>query len=354
MPRKSKTGMDHVKTVTRNGVRYLYFNTGQKVNGKPVYTALGILGSGDVGTRYATAMANRTKRGKVVEAMLVPALIRLWEKSQSFKDRSLGTQKTYMVYLRQLEHAFNNAPADGVEARDIYALIDQMADRPAACAMILLVARQLFKWAKKRHHVQRDPTEGVELEDAKADEYEPWPEPLIEEALDDELVRLPVALLYFTGQRIGDVCDMRWSDIRDDVIHVTQQKTGKALEVPIHSRLAAILADAPRKGITILVDPKGRKAKDQTIRGHLKKFGERHGFTVVPHGLRKNAVNALLEAECSTGEVSAITGQSLKMIEHYAKQRNNPRMGKAAVLKWERSSNRETVGKTGPERRRNA
>lgn len=337
MPRKSLSGLEHVKTVKRNGVAYLYFNTGKKVNGKPVYVSLGIKGSRDQGSRYLTQQANRTKAGNVSEAMLVPALIRLWEKSGEFKKRSMGTQKTYMVYLRQLEHAFNNAPADGVEARDIYALIDPMADRPGAAAMILLVARQLFKWAAKRHYIRKNPTEGVELDDVDGEEYEPWPEHLVEEALADDKVRLPVALLYFTAQRIGDVCRLRWADIRGGVIHVTQQKTGKALEIPVHSRLAAILAEAPRRGLTILVGPKDRQAKDQTIRAYLKDFGKDRGFTVVPHGLRKNAVNALLEAGCSTGETSAISGQSLAMIEHYAKRRNNPKMGKAAVLKWERN-----------------
>jgi tRNA(Ile2) C34 agmatinyltransferase TiaS len=64
------------------------------------------------------------------------------------------------------------------------------------------------------------------------------------------------------------------------------------------------------------------------------------GVEVVPHGLRKNAVNALLEAECSTAEVSAITGQSLKMVEHYAKKRNQKRLGGSAILKFDAARQR--------------
>jgi predicted transcriptional regulator len=55
----------------------------------------------------------------------------------------------------------------------------------------------------------------------------------------------------------------------------------------------------------------------------------------VPHGLRKNAVNTLIEAGCTVGEVSAITGQTLAMVEHYAKQRNNLKLAKRAMGKWE-------------------
>jgi hypothetical protein len=35
------------------------------------------------------------------------------------------------------------------------------------------------------------------------------------------------------------------------------------------------------------------------------------------HGLRRSAVIFLLEAGCTDGEVSAITGQSRQMVEHY-------------------------------------
>lgn len=36
-----------------------------------------------------------------------------------------------------------------------------------------------------------------------------------------------------TGQRIGDVLDMRWSDIQDDGMMVRQSKTGKELWLPL-------------------------------------------------------------------------------------------------------------------------
>ncbi|MEM8648467.1 MAG: hypothetical protein AAGF86_19305, partial [Pseudomonadota bacterium] len=35
------------------------------------------------------------------------------------------------------------------------------------------------------------------------------------------------------------------------------------------------------------------------------------------HGLRKNAVVALAEAGCTTAQISAITGQTQRVVEHY-------------------------------------
>jgi hypothetical protein len=54
--------------------------------------------------------------------------------------------------------------------------------------------------------------------------------------------------------------------------------------------------------------------------------------------LRKNAVNALLEAGCTPHETASITGQSVQMVEHYAKKVSQKKLGKSAMLKFERAT----------------
>jgi len=51
------------------------------------------------------------------------------------------------------------------------------------------------------------------------------------------------------------------------------------------------------------------------------------------HGLRKNAVNALLEAGASHAEVAAVTGQSVAMVEHYAREVDQARLAESAIRK---------------------
>lgn len=80
---------------------------------------------------------------------------------------------------------------------------------------------------------------------------------------------------------------------------------------------------------------KGGAMRRATLRLYLQAWAKAQGFDVVPHGLRKNAVNALLEAGCSVGETSSISGQSLGMVEKYARRRNNRKMGDAAMTRWE-------------------
>lgn len=63
--------------------------------------------------------------------------------------------------------------------------------------------------------------------------------------------------------------------------------------------------------------------------------GACHGL--VPHGLRKSAVCFLLEAGCTAAEVSAITGQTLEMVEHYAADFDRQRLAARAIAKWEQN-----------------
>ncbi len=60
-----------------------------------------------------------------------------------------------------------------------------------------------------------------------------------------------------TGQRIGDVLEMRWSDIQDRGFVVRRNKTGKELWVPILPELQAALDAASRHSIYLLTNEHG-------------------------------------------------------------------------------------------------
>ncbi len=68
---------------------------------------------------------------------------------------------------------------------------------------------------------------------------------------------------------------------------------------------------------------------------------EKFGLHVVPHGLRKNAVNTMLEREMSVAQVCSITGQSLKTVEHYAKKRNQAKLARGTMQRWGEQSGKQ-------------
>lgn len=330
--------MDHCKNVITKGKLYVYFDTGQrKANGKKISLRLPDPRDPSFGAVYAAMKAGRSRRASVAAELTVKAFVDLWQRSPEYRKLAANTQKAYEVYARVLIDQLPTAPAGEVERRDLMLMRDRMADRPGAANGLIRTIRSLYAWGRKRDHVTIDPCKGIDLFDSH--DHEPWPQSLLDAALasNDPKISLPVALLYFTAQRIGDVCALRWSDVAQGYVSLTQEKTGKALDILVHEELAARLNSTRKTGITVLADARGRAANVDAVRERLQKFATNLGYKIVPHGLRKNAVNALLEAGCSVAETAAVSGQSLAMVEHYAKQRSGRRLSTAAIIKMQAS-----------------
>ena len=332
----------HVKRVTAKGKVYFYFDTGTRAPDKngdlqKVYVRLPDVRAADFGDKLAAAQAARTKRQRQQMMMTVERMATLYQDSREWRALAKNTQDLYTIYLRDVNKYLGHAPAHDVIPSDVETMLDRMGARPGAANAAMRVLGALYAWGRKRSHIGGaiNPTSGIK--DIPAGEHKAWPEYVVQAALQspDERVRLATHLLLYTGQRIGDVMAMRWGDIRDGVIQVRQQKTGKELSIPLHSALAAELQRTSRRGMTIITSRDGKAMTDQTIRRYIKAHGRQFGLQIVPHGLRKNAVIALLESGCSVAETAAITGQTYGMVEHYAKQINQARMASAAIIKWQ-------------------
>ena len=324
----------HVKRSKAKGRTYYYFDTGQHDDkGKRVWARLPDPKDRTFGATYAALLGHRSRRENAAQRVTLAKLIELYQGSDKFDKMADSTRRLYRLYQGELVDKLGTAPAQLVERKDIVLLLDQMADRPGAANMVKRAGSAAYAWGRKRGHITNDPF--VEIEDMETGEHEPWAEDVLAGALacDNSLARLAVHLLYYTAQRIGDVAAIKWRDIEDGCIKVKQQKTGKPLEIPVHEALAKELANHPRSLSTIIPGKLG-EAKNNRIRLAIQAACAPH--KVVPHGLRKNAVNALLEAGCSAAETAAISGQSLQMVEYYARKRSQKKLGQSAMLKWQR------------------
>lgn len=334
MPRLPK--LKHVKFVRSKGTVYGYFDTGKKdPAGKRIYAPLGKHSSVGFGDSYAAMLGHRSRRDQIPNT--VADLADKFEQSAEFARLSLGTRKFYRSLLKKVREHLGEFPIADVRRKHVAEVVNnRLGERNGTRNGFLAVFGVLHSYAETLELVETiSPTRHIKT--FKTGEHSPWPEAILEAGLNAEhdRTRLAIALLYHTGARIGDAVAFRWSDIKDGSISFTQKKTGKQMDVRLHRDLAEELSRTPKRGITIIVNQDGQPMTDQVVRRELKAFAAGHGAELVPHGLRKNAVNALIEAGCTDYEVQAITGQSLQMIAHYARKVNRKRLGNAAILKLE-------------------
>jgi integrase len=332
--------LDHVKYVKAKGKVYAYFNTGAKKDGKPIYTRLPHPGSVGFYDSYAALKAARTKRAQ--PAYTISKLADDYEASREYADKAKNTRYVYRLTLDKIRLHLGDFPVNDLQREDLADVLEAKIAGVGSHNLFVAVLGTLYRFGRRAGKTDLHPTKDIGKLDTG--EHAAWPEQLVEAGLEAEhaRTRLAICLLYFTGQRIGDVMKMRWSDIRGDRIHVTQQKTGKSLKIPLMKELRDELARTPKRGITIITAQDGKPLSDQMVRGELKAFGRAHGYEVVPHGLRKNAVISLLEAGCTVAETAAITGQTFDLVEYYARQVDQDRLGSAAIVKLE---NKRGLGK---------
>jgi integrase len=270
------------------------------------------------------------------------ALILAYKASPEWNDLSLKSRSERTRNLSVIEEAWGNLAVSGLEARHVLELRDRYAATPAAANNIVRSLSSMLSWSIPRGWRTHNPCTGVKK--LKIGEgYAPWNWEEIH--LFRSVARVDLwwaaALALYTGQRLGDVIAMLWSDFQGGLIGVTQNKTGKKLWIPMHGQLKTVLNEIPRRSVNILTNSRG---SPWTADGFKSSWAEEMKRDVmrplrdnnrVFHGLRKSAVVFLLEAGCTDAEVSAITGQSRQMVEHYAKQVNQKKLAAAAVLKWE-------------------
>jgi integrase len=287
------------------------------------------------------------------------ALIREYKKSPEWAQLSGKTREEWARYFVYVEERWGGLRVASVEPRHVLALRDSFADmpppsggkrsesvklfknRPAAANNLLRALSSMMTWSAPRGWIASNPCLGVKKLKAGSP-YEPWSWEaicLLEEKARADLWQA-AALALYSGQRQGDVLKMRWDDIRDGLIAVEQEKTGKKLWIPMHKALKRMLKTVKKRGEFILTNTRGEawttgfKAAWQNEMAR-EEFAPVRKQRYVFHGLRKSSVVMLLEAGCTDAEVAAITGQTREMVEHYARAVNQKKLAAAAILKWE-------------------
>ena len=146
---------------------------------------------------------------------------------------------------------FRHRPITAITRADISALMDKLADRPAARRNTFTVVRRLFRWAVNRGDIQLSPLQ----------EMEPPPAPASRDRVlsGDELKWVWLAadtlgypfgdfvkFLILTGQRREEVSQLEWSEIDQKsalwTIPAKRTKNGLAHDVPLSNGAMKILA----------------------------------------------------------------------------------------------------------------
>lgn len=240
---------------------------------------------------------------------------------------------------------FGDVEVAFLKRKHVKALLARKSDTPHAAAHQLRVIRKLVMVALDQEWIENDPTYKVKYR-PEFKGWKAWPE----EMLDRYEARWPVgstprlvySLALYFGHRRADVTKVRPADLELAATNVIQQKTGKALTLPIHPNLADVLAvtDLEREFVVMTQwgKPFSAKALGMRMQRWTAAAGIPPGHTL--HGLRKTLGKALAEHEATTRQLMDMLGHdNIAHAELYSREAEQKKMAVAAMdklLNWRR------------------
>lgn len=274
---------------------------------------------------YADILATKDQP-KVITSRTFVALIKSYRASPRYRNLKPRSGMDYDKHLDFFASIMGDRNPAKLQRKDVIRLRDANADKAYFANYALRVLRVLMEHCVDLGWRESNPARGVPELKTKKREREPWPQELLDAYRKacplGTRERLVMELCVGTGQRIGDVLNMRWSNIEDGAVWLRQSKTSKELWVPILPELQTALDAASRHSVFILTNGRGEdrwtyRSASATVLAVRTRIG---ALRYDIHSWRYNAACELLEAGCSDDLIASVTGQSPPMVQHYTKK----------------------------------
>ncbi|MGY3610490.1 MULTISPECIES: tyrosine-type recombinase/integrase [unclassified Bradyrhizobium] len=314
MVRARLQGINTVRKRLADGtVRTYYYHraTGLPLSGNP--------GSPEFIRDYAAAEKTMLDR----RAGTFEGLVRDYTLSPEFGKLADSTQKEYRRMLTKAEGKFSNLPLAALEdPRVRQDFMSWRADVAKASGEReadnrLSVISAMLSWAKENGQLFSNHLAGFRRLHSVDRSDMIWLPEHIKSFMNAAPVELQRALILalHTGQRQGDLLRLTWGNYDGLLISLRQGKTGRKVEIPCTRALKAMLDGLGRDSAVVLATKTGRPWKPRYFKAQWEAASKAADITELHfHDLRGTAVTMLAEAGCTTPQIAAITGHSLKTV----------------------------------------
>ncbi|WP_462370325.1 tyrosine-type recombinase/integrase [Oxalobacter formigenes] len=276
-----------------------------------------------------------------------------WAENRELSRLSIRTIKDRHAYWRYLEPVYGFMDIDSLKPVHVMPYFNRRTSKVSAKKEIKFLS-VMFNWAIANGFMTiPNPITGLTRQ-MKVTEHREIYVTDTDIALvykhGSNTVKHAIELAYLTGQRPGDVRKMKWSDIKDGALEITQNKTKAKLRIAVVGALANLLDRIKSQGIvgmTILSDPKGNRLTES---GHLRnefrkaraaaeKEAEEQGIAFTPFQFRDLRAKAASDLDNIISAQKLLGHRTQNMTAAYIrgreKQTVNPIMDKSLLTMTE-------------------
>lgn len=257
-----------------------------------------------------------------------------------------NSRRSYDYAFDAISAEIGSVPVADIRRSTILTLQQNLSRTPAKANVVIRVLSILMHYAMDLELRETNPVLNIPC--IPIGEWPEWPNCAIKTFTEHSvgMARRAFYLCLYTGQRIGDVVNMRWCDFSAGgrVIEVYQQKTRKVMAIPLHSKLIAEINLWPDISDFLIFHTRRNGQFDQFSQGliyasMMEEVSRLELDKLTVHGLRKNCAKMMAEAGCTERECQAITGhKTTKMIAYYTRGADQRRLAINAITKLEQVS----------------
>jgi len=336
--------IQHIKKATgRTGEIYYY----DRITGKRIFAPFG---TSEFLAELETLRAGPNAKNKTPAPKpgTLGGLIHAYRASPEFSNLADRTRQDYnkvLNYLKPLRHVaighFDQAYVLNIRDKALNKHKWRFAN------YTLAVMSVMFNFGIPRRFADINPTEKVPKIKRPRDmrqQNRAWSDHELDVVLTNAPTEIAVAVAIgaYTGLREGDVLSIPLNAVKDGLLIWRQNKTGEALEIPVHRDLVKWIDAASqldnRKGTTIVIGQRGRPFAEAGFRSRFFKIirqleqAKEIGNGLTFHGLRHTVGTRLANAGADDFTIQAILGQkTATMAQRYRRDANKKRGSKAAI-----------------------
>jgi integrase len=329
--------LKHINTVKKrlaNGsisTYYYAWKGGPRLTGTP--------GSPEFIASYNDAM----KSGHDPKMKCLKDLINKYTSSPKFDRLKDNSKYSNLGRFRQIQEKLGDLPLSAFGDPKIIDVLDDWReavaiDTPASANGQWDQLSAMLKWAVRRSLVKTNPCvgAGANYRGSRVDKI--WSEPQVAKFVAGAPSHMVIAfmLALWTGQREGDLVDLRWSQYDGDLITVTQikQQRGqprRTVVIPVMGQFKEYLDGIEQAAGVVGLSVEERQEKHVVLNVYGQPWASAASFSgafgrfthdVVGiedrtfHDLRGTAITRLARAECTVPQIATITGHSLKTVQN--------------------------------------
>jgi integrase len=245
-----------------------------------------------------------------------------------YKSARAGTFRQATSGLKRFREKFDRYPAESLKPATVEAWAAE-EERKGQTEKALKLARAAFNRALKHRHIKHSPLLGVAIPKPVTSRAPPYYRPAQLRLLADAPHGPLWTFLANTGLRRGEIVKARRSDIRDDMIYVESEASGRTKN--LRWRAVPLNADA-KSALKALGEDRLIDAGADTLTHWSIKEARAVGLKGSIHWLRHTFCTSLVQSGVSLHQVKELAGHSsVTVTEQYA--HHAPGHGKDAVSK---------------------